>query len=253
MSLSGRPKERYSRNLQVPQIGEEGQEKLLSAGVLVIGAGGLGGPILYYLSALGVGNIGIVDGDKLEISNLQRQILYTEGEVGKAKAPLAARRLQKLNSEIEFDVWDQSLTKKNAPEILSANNYDIIVDAVDNYSTRLLMNKLALKYELPLVHGAVYRYEGQASTFLPEKGPCYRCLYPQLDEDSSTDRPGPVSMVPGLIGTMQVAEVVRILLGEEPALFGQLLCVNGFELEFNRLDISRRKDCKVCGSYKKNS
>ncbi len=250
MSLSEPQRQRYDRNLQVPEIGEAGQEKLLSSRVLVVGAGGLGGPVLYYLTALGVGKIGIVDSDKLEISNLQRQILYTEEDVGKNKVFAAVERLKSLNSGVEFEAHNTRFNRDSAARIMAAGNYDLLVDAVDNYRTRLLLNKLALEYRMPLVHGAVYRFEGQASTFLPDRGPCYRCLYPDLDQEDCMEAPGPASMVPGLIGIIQVGEVTRLLLGEEPVLFGELFCVDLFELDFNRLEISRDIDCEVCASRK---
>ncbi len=249
MSLNRAQKQRYNRNLQVPEIGEAGQEKLLSGRVLVVGAGGLGGTILYYLTAMGVGKLGIVDPDRLETSNLQRQILYTENDVGKIKVHEAVRRLEALNSEVEFKAHPVRLTRDNASQILE-EGYDVLVDAVDNYQTRLLLNRLGLEYELPLVHGAVYRFEGQVSTFLPREGPCYRCLYPDLDEKNTAASPGPASMVPAAIGTSQVAEITRLLLDEKPALAGRLLCVDVFNQDYSRLEISRNSDCNICGSVK---
>jgi len=237
--------ERYSRHLAMSGIGPAGQQKLSEASVLLVGAGGLGGAIAYYLAASGVGRLGLVDFDNLELSNLQRQILYKESDVGKLKVESAQRGLQELNSELDIKTYTSEFTCESGEKILSADNYDVIVDAVDNFAARQAMNKLSQEHEIPFVHGAVYRFEGEVSTFYPGKGPCYACLYAEAPEADDA-APGPASFTPGVIGTLEAAETIKLLLGMDELLVGRLLRVDLRRMSFMTLKVQRDGGCLVC-------
>jgi len=225
--LTPEEKKQYNRHLILGEIGNDGQEKLKAARVLVIGAGGLGCPILQYLTAAGVGNIGIIDDDTVDQSNLQRQILYTHDDIGKLKASVAAARLSKLNPYIKFDVFVETLSRKRALEIF--NKYDIIVDGSDNFPTRYLANDAAILANKPLVFGAIFKFEGQVSVFNYENGPSYRCLYPTAPapgEAPNCSDIGVLGVLPGIIGSLQASEVLKIICGLGDVLYGKLLTYN---------------------------
>lgn len=232
MTLSAEEQEQYSRHLRLDEVGKAGQLKLKHAKVLVIGAGGLGCPVLQYLSAAGVGKIGIVDDDSIEHSNLQRQILYTHKDIGKYKAEAAVERLQMLNPYIQYYAYKTRLTKDNALHLLAT--YDIIVDGTDNFPTRYLINDAAVLLDKPVVFGSIHKFEGQVSVFNFRKGPTYRCLYPtppKLNEVPNCSEIGVLGVLPGIIGSLQANEVLKIILGLGHILSGQLLNFDALSLK----------------------
>ena len=227
MKLNQNEKTLYSRHLLLSEIGIEGQEKIKAAKVLVIGAGGLGCPILQYLTAVGVGTIGIVDGDTVDITNLQRQILFTIDTIGKSKARSATNRLKQLNPYVVFKVHDEFLNVKNALALF--NQYDIIVDGSDNFQTRYLCNDAAVLTNKPLVFGSIFKFEGQVSVFNYKEGPTYRCLYPEPPKEGSVpscSEIGVLGVLPGIIGSYQANEVIKIICGIGDILNGKLLTIN---------------------------
>ncbi|UZO79253.1 ThiF family adenylyltransferase [Aquimarina sp. ERC-38] len=215
--------ERYSRHILLPEIGESGQQQINRAKVLVIGAGGLGCPVLQYLTAAGVGQIGIVDFDRVEVSNLQRQILFSENDIGVNKALVAKARLKALNSTISFKTYSEKLLLSNAFDII--RSYDIVVDGTDNFETRYLINDVCIQLHKPVVYGAIYKFEGQVSVFNYQDGPSYRCLFPETPQNSipNCSEVGVLGVLPGIIGTMQANEVLKIIIGNLPVLSGRLL------------------------------
>ncbi len=240
---------RYSRQLPLPEIGEEGQEKLLGSRVLLVGVGGLGSPVALYLSAAGVGGLGLLDGDRVDLSNLQRQVIYATGDLGALKVDSARRRVEALNPDVEVRTHPVRLTSGNAMEILS--DYDVIVDCTDNFPVRYLLNDACVILDKPLVHGSVYRLEGQATVFYPSRGgPCYRCLFPVPPEPGavpSCEEVGVLGVLPGVIGTIQAAEVIKLLLGKGETLVGRLLFCDLSATRFQELVIRRNPRCPVCG------
>jgi adenylyltransferase/sulfurtransferase len=220
-------KTRYARQLIVPAVGESGQLKLSKARVLVVGAGGLGSPVLMYLAAAGVGTIGIVDSDNVDLSNLQRQILYTTEDIGLPKAETAARKLMALNPGINLKTYSFRLTKENVNELL--RDYDIAVDCCDNFPTRYLLSDATRSYSIPMVYGAVYQFFGQVSVFNYKNGPSYRTLFPEEDkgeEMAAGIPPGVIGVLPGMIGSIEAAETIKIILGEGDVLSGRLLQID---------------------------
>lgn len=222
--------DRYHRQLIIPAVGEAGQEKLKGARVLVTGAGGLGSPVLMYLAAAGVGTIGIIDSDEVSTSNLQRQVLYNTKDITRLKAEAAAERISLLNPLITVHPFPLRLTEENADELLGG--YDIAVDCSDNYSTRYLLSDATRKAEIPLVYGAVYQFMGQASVFNYKGGPSYRDLFPEemLPGDIKTDPPGIIGALPGIIGSVQACEVIKIITGTGDILSGKLLQIDALSL-----------------------
>jgi len=240
--------ERYSRQIILPEVGGKGQEKLLKAKVLIIGCGGLGSPAAYYLAAAGVGKIGLVDSDKVELNNLQRQILHFSKDVGKVKTESAKEKLQMLNSDVEITTHPLRLTSENILEIVK--NYDIIIDGSDNFSTRYLVNDACFFLNKPLSSGAILRFDGQATTILPKKGPCYRCLYPEPPEPGlipSCQEAGILGAVAGIIGLLQTNEVLKLILGIGNLLVSKLLIFNALRMDISFLSIQRNKNCPLCG------
>ncbi|NJB81949.1 molybdopterin-synthase adenylyltransferase MoeB [Wenyingzhuangia aestuarii] len=227
MALNSNEKILYSRHLLLNEIGLEGQEKIKNAKVLVIGAGGLGCPILQYLTAAGVGTIGVMDGDTVDVTNLQRQILFTVDDIGKSKARAATNRMKQLNPYVKFKVIDSFLTINNAVELF--NQYDIIVDGSDNFQTRYLCNDAAVLANKPLVFGSIFKFEGQVSVFNYKNGPTYRCLYPTPPKQGSVpscSEIGVLGVLPGIIGSYQANEVIKIICGIGDVLSGKLLTIN---------------------------
>lgn len=241
--LTEKEKYRYSRHLLLDKVGEQGQEKLKTAKVLVIGAGGLGCPILQYLSAAGVGIIGIVDFDTIDETNLQRQVLFTTKDIGKNKAEVAANRLKELNEYVQFNIYNERLTNKNAIELFS--QYDIVVDGTDNFSTRYLVNDACIKTNRPLVYGAIYKFEGQVSVFNYKGGPSYRCLFPEPPEFGSVPNcsdVGVIGVLPGLIGTQQANEVIKIILQIGQPLSGKLVMFDALNASQFVVEIKRNEE-----------
>lgn len=247
MVLDARERARYDRHLKLPQVGESGQEKLRSASVLLIGAGGLGSPLALYLAAAGVGRLGVVDHDSVDASNLQRQILHSTADVGRPKVDSARERLQALNPSIEIETFHTALTANNALELVSA--FDITADGSDNFTTRYLVNDACVIAGKPNVHGSIYRFEGQASVFM-RGGPCYRCIFPEPPPAGavpSCEEAGVLGVLPGVIGTIQANEVLKLILGIGRTLAGRLLVYDALEMRFRELKVERNRSCAVCG------
>lgn len=243
MNLTDQEKNRYSRHILLEKVGLEGQEKLKSAKILVIGAGGLGCPVLQYLTAAGVGTIGIIDFDRVDATNLQRQILYTVADIGQNKAVTAKNRLTQLNPHVNFDVYPEKLTTKNALELFS--KYDLIVDGTDNFSTRYLVNDACVLTNKPLVYGAIYKFEGQVCVFNYEGGPTYRCLFPEPPKAGSVPScsdVGVIGVLPGLIGVQQANEVIKMILGIGESLSGKLLTYDSLNNSFLTLNVNRSEE-----------
>ena len=239
---------RYSRHFMLPEVGEEGQAKLLDAKVLMVGAGGLGSPSAFYLAAAGVGTMGIIDPDVVDLSNLQRQILHTNDRIGQPKTDSAKQTLQALNPDVRVITYQEKLTSENVLEIIK--DYDIIVDGCDNFPTRYLVNDACVMANKPNVHGSVFQFDGQASVFYPGKGPCYRCLYPEPPPPGmapSCAEAGVLGVLPGLIGTIQALETIKLILEKGDPLVGKLLCFNTLSMEITTLNLKKDPNCPVCG------
>lgn len=246
--LSNNELKRYARHLVLPEVGEEGQKKLKSAKVLLIGAGGLGSPIGLYLAAAGAGTIGIIDFDSVSFSNLQRQVLFSENKVGKPKTAIAKERLLEINSGIEVKTYNEKLTYNNALDII--RDYDVVADGSDNFSAKYLVNDACVLLGKPLVYGSVLRFEGQVSVFIPEKGPCYRCLFPEPPDGGnvlSCEEAGVLGVLPGIIGSIQANEVIKLIIGKGETLAGRLLVLNSLEMKFSEIKFEKNPDCPVCG------
>jgi len=241
MMLTSQETNRYDRHLRLEEIGIEGQEKLKAASVLVIGAGGLGCPVLQYLAAAGVGHLGIVDDDVVDESNLQRQVLFGMDDLGKNKASVAAGHLMKLNPMIKVEVWENRLTALNALDTLKA--YDLVLDCSDNFATRYLINDACLILDKPLVYGAVYKYEGQVAIFNYPGGPSYRCLFPDppTKHIPNCAELGVLGVLPGVIGTLQASEALKLILGLGDPLSGKMLIYHALEASFTTLEIPRNE------------
>ena len=236
---------RYARHL--PLLGEVGQANLLKAKILCVGAGGLGAPVLQYLAAAGVGTLGIVDGDQVELSNLQRQIIFTEQDIGKNKAEQAAAYLNKFNSELAIIVYPLFINQNNANQILF--NYDIIIDATDNYRTRYLLNDVSFQLKKPLVSACIYQYYGQCSVFNYADGPCYRCLYespPPPEAIPNCSSGGVLGVLPGLIGCIQATEAIKIILKQGDTLSGRLLTFDALNMQMQEFSIAKNPTCPCC-------
>ena len=239
---------RYSRHLLVPEVGEAGQFKLLDSKVLLIGAGGLGSPAAYYLAAAGVGTIGIIDADVVEESNLQRQILHNTKRVGQYKAESAKETIEALNPDVKVITYIERLDETNVARIIA--DYDVILDGTDNFPTRYLLNDAALIANKPVVHGSVFRFEGQLTVFKPYDGPCYRCLYPEPPPAAlapSCAEAGVLGVLPGIIGMLQATETIKLLLGIGDPLVGRLMTYDALAGEFNELRLFRDPNCPACG------
>lgn len=240
---------RYSRHILLPQVGENGQRALKKSRVLLIGAGGLGSPVALYLAAAGVGTIGLVDFDAVDLSNLQRQILHGSAAVGSPKIDSARDRLRDINPNVEVEAYETRFTSSNALEI--ARGYDLIVDGTDNFATRYLINDTSVLLGIPNVYGSVYRFEGQASVFGAPKGPCYRCLFrepPPPHLVPSCAEAGVLGVVPGLVGTIQATEAIKIILGLGDTLAGRLLTIDVMTMAFRTIEIVPDPECPACGT-----
>ncbi len=241
---------RYSRHLIMPEVGMAGQRKLKEASVLCVGAGGLGSPLLLYLAAAGVGHIGLVDFDVVDESNLQRQIIHGTSTLGKPKMESAKQRLLDLNPFIEITGYEEPLTSANAMDIIP--HYDVVADGTDNFQTRYLTNDACVMLGKPNVYGSIFRFEGQASVFYAKEGPCYRCLFPEPPPPGlvpSCAEGGVLGVLPGVIGTIQATEVVKLIIGQGEPLIGRLLLYDALEMSFTTLKLRKNPDCVVCSDH----
>ncbi|HKA38047.1 MAG TPA: molybdopterin-synthase adenylyltransferase MoeB, partial [Thermoanaerobaculia bacterium] len=247
-TLSNEEIRRYSRHLIMPEVGMEGQKKLKAARVLAIGTGGLGSPLSLYLAAAGVGTIGLVDFDVVDDSNLQRQVLYSTGDVGRPKLTAAAERLRGINPHVEIVPFEERLTSENALEIF--RDFDIVADGTDNFPTRYLVNDACFFTGKPNVYASIFRFEGQASVFWAERGPCYRCLYPEPPPPGlvpSCAEGGVLGILPGLLGVIQATETIKLILDSGDPLVGRLLLVDALSMRFRELKLRKNPDCVLCG------
>src|SRR5688572_18575702 len=246
--LTNEEVQRYSRHLILPEVGPEGQRRLKAGRVLCVGAGGLGSPAALYLAAAGVGTIGIIDFDAVDVSNLQRQIIHGTPDIGRSKLQSAKDRLSALNPTVKVEPYETALTSKNALELFK--EYDIILDGTDNFSTRYLVNDACVILNKPNAYGSIFRFEGQASVFATKGGPCYRCLYPEPPPPGlvpSCAEGGVLGVLPGVIGTIQATETIKLILGAGETLAGRLLLYDAWRMRFRELKLRRDPECPVCG------
>ncbi|MFN3392412.1 MAG: HesA/MoeB/ThiF family protein [Meiothermus ruber] len=240
--------DRYARHIVLPGVGGAGQARLKQSAVLVVGAGGLGSPVLMYLAAAGVGRLGLVEMDRVDVSNLQRQVLFDTPSVGQPKAEVAKSRLESLNPHIQVEAHAERITSENALRLLEP--YDLVIDCTDNFPTRYLLNDACVLLDKPLVYGAIHQFEGQLSVFHHQGGPCYRCLFPQPPRPGTVPNcaeAGVFGVLPGVIGSLMATEAIKVLLGLGEVLSGKLLLYDGLQAQFRRLSFPRRPDCPVCG------
>mgnify|MGYP002364806299 CR=1 FL=1 len=241
--------DRYSRHLLLPEVGEKGQAKLLQARVLLLGAGGLGAPAALYLAAAGVGTLGIIDGDHVDASNLQRQVIHGMDRVGTSKVESAAKTIKNLNPDVKIIPFNERLDSSNVDRIFDMG-WDVIVDGLDNFPTRYLVNDASIFKKIPVVHGSIFRFDGQVTTFIPHDGPCYRCLYPEPPPAHlapSCAEAGVLGVLPGVIGVLQATEAVKIILGVGKPLNGRLLQYDSLDMAFRTFKLRHDKNCPVCG------
>ena len=247
--LSKAEVERYSRQMVLPEVGPKGQHKLKASSVVIVGAGGLGIPASVYLAAAGVGRLGIVDDDRVEKSNLHRQTIYSEEDVGAQKAVVAAQKLRQVNPHVHVEPHNVKLDSSNAMEILGS--YDVVVDCTDNFPARYLINDACVMLGKPDVYASIFRFDGQVSVFDAKEGPCYRCLFPEpppADSVQDCAVAGVMGVLPGIMGSLQAVQVMNLLLGSGQALTGRLVLFNGTDMTFNELRIRKSRDCPVCGA-----
>jgi molybdopterin/thiamine biosynthesis adenylyltransferase/rhodanese-related sulfurtransferase len=248
-TLGPEQRSRYSRHLLIPEVGIEGQTKLLESRVLLLGAGGLGSPAALYLAAAGVGTLGIVDDDRVDASNLQRQIAHSTDSLGEWKADSAKRTIEALNPDVNVLTYKERITSENVDRIL-ADGWDVILDGADNFPTRYLLNDAAVWHDIPLVHGSIYRFEGQVTVFKPQEGPCYRCLFPQPPPPElapSCAEGGVLGVLPGIVGSLQASETLKLCLGIGEPLVGRLLLFDALATDFSEVTLRRDPACPVCG------
>jgi len=240
--------ERYSRHIILPEVGGEGQLKIMKGKVLVLGVGGLGSPAALYLAAAGVGTLGIVDNDKVDITNLQRQVLHFTDDVDRYKTDSAAEKLRKLNPEIKVKDYRLKISSENIRDLIK--EYDVVVDGTDNFPTRFLVNDACYFEKKPLVHGAILRFEGQVMTIIPDEGPCYRCIYrepPPVGMVPSCQQAGVIGSVAGIVGTIQANEAIKILLGVGETLKERLLVIDALAANFRQIKTKKDPRCPLCG------
>lgn len=249
MSLAPDELQRYARHLVLPLVGEAGQERLRASSVLLVGLGGLGSPAALYLAAAGVGRLGLLDHDTVAVHNLQRQVLYDSASVGAAKVDAAASRVEALNPHVRVDTWRTALTRANARAIVA--DYDVVLDGTDSFATRYLVNDACVLERKPFVHASVHRFEGQLSVFGTADGPCYRCVHPEPPPAGSVPgcaEGGVLGILPGLLGTMQATEALKLLLGIGDTLAGRLLVVDALQMRFQEVAVDRDPECPWCGT-----
>jgi len=255
--LTESQRDRYSRHILLPEVGEAGQAKLLKSKVLLLGAGGLGSPAALYLAAAGVGTLGVVDADTVDASNLQRQIIHATSRVGTPKVESAAKTIAELNPDVKVVGYKERMTSANVDRLF--NDYDVVVDGTDNFPTRYLVNDASVFLGKPVVHGSIFRFDGQVTTFVPEKaakklgipsGPCYRCLYPEPPPPHlapSCQEAGVLGILCGIIGTLQATEAIKLLLGKGDVLAGRLVTYDSLKMKFRELKLRKDPECPVCG------
>jgi len=251
VGLDPEQRSRYSRHILIPEVGVEGQLKLLASRVLLIGAGGLGSPASLYLAAAGVGRLGIVDDDRVDASNLQRQIAHSTERLGDWKADSARQTIEALNPDVEVVTYKERITSENVDRIL-ADGWDVIVDGADNFPTRYLINDASVFHDIPVVHGSIFRFEGQVTVFKPHEGPCYRCLFPTPPPPElapSCAEGGVLGVLPGIIGSLQANEALKLSLGIGDTLAGRLLLFDALASEFSEVTLRRDPTCPVCGEH----
>ena len=248
MTLSASERARYQRHLTLAEIGVAGQEKLRAARVLVVGAGGLGSPAALYLAAAGCGTVGLVDCDRVELSNLQRQVLFDSSDLARSKAEAGRERLTSLNPEIRVVAHALELKAANVRAVFK--DYDLVLDGTDRLATRYLVNDACVILGLPLVSAAIHRFEGQVMTYVPGRGPCYRCIFPQAPEGvvPNCAQAGVLGVLPGVLGTLQATEAIKLITGVGEPLLGRLLTYDALEMRFHEFRVARRPDCAVCGN-----
>jgi molybdopterin/thiamine biosynthesis adenylyltransferase len=248
MELDHKEIERYKKHLMLPEIGEAGQRKMKSSSVLVVGGGGLGSPVAMYLAAAGIGRIGLVDGDVVDLSNLQRQVLHTTRSIGKKKVVSGKDMIRALNPEVRVETYPENLSELNASAFFQS--YDLIIDCTDNLDSRYLINLNCVAQHKPFIHGAVYKFEGQVSVFDTDHGPCYQCVFPVKPDPGQYPLPAQIGLLntlPGIIGTLQATEAIKMILQIGTPLVGKLLIVDALESSFRVVNLIRRIDCPICG------
>jgi len=239
--------ERYSRHIILPEVGGSGQQKMLEARVLLLGAGGLGSPAAYYLAAAGIGNLGIVDFDRVDLSNLQRQIIHSTERIGMLKTESAKKTIKALNPDVNVTLYNERLDSSNIMNLIEG--YDYIVDGSDNFPTRYLVNDACIMRNKTLIHGSIYRFEGQVTVFKPGDGPCYRCLYPEPPPPGmvpNCQEGGVLGVLAGVIGNLQVVEVLKLVLGIGKTLVGKLIIYDALNTEFRNLRLRKDENCPIC-------
>ena len=240
--------ERYSRHIILPEVGGAGQQKMLEARILLLGAGGLGSPAAYYLAAAGIGNLGIVDFDQVDLSNLQRQIIHSTERIGMLKTESAKKTIQALNPDVNVTLYNEKIDSSNILSIIK--DYDYVVDGSDNFPTRYLVNDACIMENKTLIHGSIYKFEGQVTVFKPNSGPCYRCLYPEPPPPGMSpncQEGGVLGVLAGIIGNLQVVEVLKLILGIGEPLVGKLLIYDALKTEFRNLNLRKDASCPLCG------
>ena len=240
--------ERYSRHIILPEVGGAGQQKMLEARILLLGAGGLGSPAAYYLAAAGIGNLGIVDFDQVDLSNLQRQIIHSTERIGMLKTESAKKTIQALNPDVNVTLYNEKIDSSNILSIIK--DYDYVVDGSDNFPTRYLANDACVMENKTLIHGSIYRFEGQVTVFKPNSGPCYRCLYPEPPPPGMSpncQEGGVLGVLAGIVGNLQVVEVLKLILGIGEPLVGKLLIYDALKTEFRNLNLRKDASCPLCG------
>ena len=250
MTLTKQQLERYSRHINLKEVGIEGQEKLLNSRILIIGAGGLGSPAALYLAAAGVGTIGIVDADKVDLSNLQRQIIHTTQDIGREKVTSASETMNAINPDVKVNIYH---TRADASNILDLiNDYDFIIDATDNFAAKFLINDACVMAKLPFCHGGILEFKGQLMTYVPEQGPCYRCVFkepPPQDAVPTCKQAGIIGAVPGVIGSLQAMEAIKYSIGQGDLLTGRLMTYDALKMEFRTIKLPKDCNCAVCGEH----
>jgi len=251
MSLTDEQLKRYSRHILLPEIGIAGQEKLLNSNILIIGTGGLGSPTAMYLTAAGIGHIGLVDSDCVELSNLQRQIVHLTKNIGKAKVLSAKETLNEMTPAADIITYNEMITANNITDIINNKNYDFIIDCTDNFPTKFLINDACVLLHKPFSHAGIRRFEGQSMTYVPGKGPCYRCIFknpPPPEVVPPARQTGVLGVMGGIMGNIQATEAIKYILGIGNLLTGSLLTYNALSMQFRKIKISANDDCAVCGT-----
>ncbi|MDI3311054.1 MAG: molybdopterin-synthase adenylyltransferase MoeB [Thermoanaerobacterium sp.] len=252
MNFSNEQLERYSRHIILKEVGAKGQEKILNSKVLIVGTGGLGAPAAMYLAAAGVGTIGLVDYDKVDLSNLQRQIIHRTKDIGKDKVISGKETINEMNPDVNVITYHEWISSKNIIDIINDKDYDFIIDGTDNFPAKFLINDACVLIKKPFSHAGIIRFEGQTMTYVPGEGPCYRCVFqdpPPKDAVPTCRQAGVLGVMGGIIGTIQATEALKYILGVGELLTGYLLTFDALKMEFRKIKISKRKSCQVCGIH----